>query len=355
MATRLNPLVECTFHSSHLTSENATETFAPYDLILDCTDHPTSRYLISDAAVLAGKPLISASALRTDGQLLILNHPPTPPPDQRLEKATESGPCYRCIFPVPPPADSVLSCGEGGILGPVVGVMGVLMALEALKLLTLNASGSAAASSAPATGESREHSMFVFSALSSPPFRSVRLKGRRVGCIACSGKASITAEALKSGKIDYTAFCGVQNPILILGECDRVSAKEYSLLQQGDHVLLDVRDRTQFGLCSLEGSVNLPWTSLQGIRELATSTDVNGRRCTHNSFSTFEENPLLALPKELDGNKDIYTICRFGNDSQLAVQKLRELGFGENGRRICDIRGGFSAWKRGIDTDWPEY
>jgi adenylyltransferase/sulfurtransferase len=127
---RLNPNLRYIAHGEHLTPQNAREIVEKYDLVLDCTDHPTSRYLISDICVLLHKPLISASALRTDGQLIVLNSPPLPAGD------ASGGPCYRCVFPKPPPAESVVSCGDGGILGPVVGTMGVLQALEAVKLIT---------------------------------------------------------------------------------------------------------------------------------------------------------------------------------------------------------------------------
>jgi len=126
---RLNPNVHYVAYPNHLTPANAIATMENYDLVLDCTDHPASRYLISDAAVLCGKLLISGSALRTEGQLMVLNNPPS------TSHQEAGGPCYRCIFPKPPPIESVVSCGDGGILGPVVGVIGVLMALEAIKLI----------------------------------------------------------------------------------------------------------------------------------------------------------------------------------------------------------------------------
>ena len=359
--TSLNPLVNCTMHPDHLTPAVAFEIFTSYDLILDCTDHPTSRYLISDTAVLAGKPLISGSALRTDGQLLVLNDPPTSPLAQREAANTNSGPCYRCVFPVPPPPDSVLSCGEGGILGPIVGVMGVLMALEAVKLLALKSSECVAE-------EPREHSMLIFSATSSPPFRSFRLRGKRKGCVACSETATVSAETIRSGEIDYATFCGMQSPIQILEESERLSAKDFHRQHQmaresssptgsmtDDYVLIDVRDKTQYDLCSLEGSVNVPWMSMQGMKGPAQAAMLNGQS-TDDVPPTNGENPLLVLNREIDRRKDIYTICRFGNDSQLAVQKLKELGFDAGGRRrVRDIKGGFRAWKQQADTDWPEY
>ncbi|KAI4242812.1 MAG: hypothetical protein L6R42_010910 [Xanthoria sp. 1 TBL-2021] len=126
---QLNPLPKYKTYPDFINSKNALRLFEQYDLILDCTDHPATRYLISDAAVLTGKPLISASALGMEGQLLVLN-------DTWQVKDRQPGRyCYRCVFPKPPPAETVLTCGEGGIFGPVVGVMGVLMATTALRTL----------------------------------------------------------------------------------------------------------------------------------------------------------------------------------------------------------------------------
>ena len=366
----LNPLVEYESHPEHLTSATALEIFNSYDLILDCTDMPASRYLISDAAVLAGRPLISASALRTDGQLLVLNYPPTPKLAERTV-ANRSGPCYRCVFPRPPPADSVLSCGEGGILGPVVGVMGVLMALEAIKLLTSQSNTGDLAGAEGAAHQAREHSMLIFSATSSPPFRSIRLKGKRQDCAGCSETATVSKEAFASGSLDYATFCGTQVPIRVLDDEHRDDAKTLDLLIQGDprnrqdgderqkstYHLLDVRDETQFGLCSLPKSQNIPWTTLKGVKEpYRSNVAINGNSSLVMSTTESKVDPLFSLRNELIDDIPIYTICRYGNDSQLAVQKLKELGFDRDGqRRIADIKDGFRAWKQGVDLAWPDY
>src|SRR5690606_14928959 len=129
--------------------------FSQYDLILDCTDHPFVRYLISDTAVLLGKPIVSASALRSEGQLIVLNYP------------VDKGPCYRCIWPTPPAAETVTSCGEGGIIGPVVGTMGILQALEAIKILAKrNQPGETVAPTSPV--------MTIFSAVPTLQFRHLK-------------------------------------------------------------------------------------------------------------------------------------------------------------------------------------
>ena len=305
-------------------------TFEEYDLILDCTDHPTSRYLISDACALAEKPLVSASALKTDGQLIVLNNPPRPAGDML------GGPCYRCIFPKPPPAESVLSCGEGGILGPVVGVMGVLQALEAIKLLT-----SKSKKQDPATftnnserlePEPPKPSMLLFSAFSNPQFRTVRLRSRKGDCAACSEKASITKGTLKDGKLDYVAFCGIAAPINALSPDLRISAAEFAKLPEDEgKLLIDVRDGTQFALCALERSVNVPWTgSAKSWLEIA------------------QQRGVLA-----NDGKQKYTVCRFGNDSQLAARAMID---GANiATEVKDIQGGFQAWRWQVDPEWPNY
>ena len=241
-----------------------------------------------------------------------------------------------------------------------MGVMGVLMALEVVKLLTVKSSECVAQ-------EPREYSMLIFSATSSPPFRSIRLRGKRKGCVACSEKATISADMLKLGGIDYATFCGTQSPIQILEESERLGAKDFyqhqiarelggpSGLMTDNYVLLDVRDKTQYGLCSLEGSVNVPWMSIQRMNGPAQAAVLNGQS-TNEGPLTNDENPLSVLGRAIDRREDIYTICRFGNDSQLAVQKLKELGFDAGGRRrIRDIKGGFKAWKQEADTNWPEY
>ncbi|CAK3910919.1 Adenylyltransferase and sulfurtransferase uba4 [Lecanosticta acicola] len=326
--TELNPRIKYERHPMHLSPSSALRIFSQYDLILDCTDHPTSRYLISDACVLAQKPLVSASALKTEGQLIVLNNPPRPAGD------ASGGPCYRCIFPKPPPADSVLSCGEGGILGPVVGTMGVLQALEALKLVL-------AKSTPQPPDSSPKTQMLIFSAFSTPQFRSVRMRGRRASCAACSVNATITPNQLTDGSMDYAAFCGVTDPIQRLPSHLRVSASDFARLpRDGRNMLIDVRDETQYAMCALRGSINVPW---QGSKEKWIQKAVEAG----------------AISSGYDG-RERYVVCRYGNDSQLAVRAAWEaleatLWPDGTDARIRDIRGGFRAWREEVDADWPDY
>jgi len=328
----LNPEVNYVGDDEHLTPQNAEDVVGGYDVVLDCTDHPTSRYLISDICVLLGKPLVSASALRTDGQLIVLNNPPA------AQGSTEGGPCYRCMFPKPPPADSVVSCGEGGILGPVVGVMGVLQALEAIKLIATGIG----AKGGLAVKEPSTPSLLLFSASSSTPFRSMRMRGRRSDCFACSASSTLTLDELKSGSLDYVQFCGVTAPINILRPEERVSATHYrDVAATGDKkssLLLDVREKEHFDIARIPGAINIPFSTFQA-----------------KSRSTQKGDSLPDwLPEDLVLDTPIYVVCRVGNDSQLVTRKLKEMGLDKNGERfIGDIKGGMKAWKLEVDQTLP--
>ncbi|KAF2868606.1 hypothetical protein BDV95DRAFT_500065 [Massariosphaeria phaeospora] len=344
----LNPNVKLVSHTTRLSPETALSTMQPYDLVLDCTDNPASRYLISDTCVLLGKTLVSASALRTDGQLMVLNNPPMPP------GSTSGGPCYRCVFPKPPPPESVVSCGDGGILGPVVGIMGVLQALEAIKVLTRNSNPSI-----PETPPDPP-SLLIFSAYSSPMFRSIRLRTRKAKCAACSAQASVTPEALNSGSLDYVQFCGVINPVDALSPNERISVNNYAKIRldvnpftgtepsKDSHILVDVREKVEFDLCNVEGSVNVPFSTV-------TSTRSSGPNGTSNGQQGNEEQSWVSELKSYP-DKPIFVLCRRGNDSQITVKKMRELGLDLGGQRwIGDIKGGLNAWRDSVDPEFPEY
>ncbi|KAL6716139.1 hypothetical protein ACLMJK_005705 [Lecanora helva] len=324
-------------HITRLSPAAALQLFPQHDLILDCTDHPSSRYFISDAAVLTGKPLISASALRTEGQLMVLNRIPKAP-----SESNQNNFCYRCIFPKPPPPESITPCNEGGILGPVVGVMGTLMATEAIKLLT-SPSNTAVADAQP--------SLLLYSAYTSPPFRSIRLKGRRKDCISCSPTATITSESLTSGSLDYVAFCGFPASTNVLPEDERISPQELAKIHDdgsSHSVLIDVREPVEFAIAHIPASLNLPFSTITRDPETAISK-LQSHIATHfppTSTTTEKNTPQLRF------------ICRLGNDSQLAVAKLKEVeGFRESEHWVCkgDVRGGLRGWRREVEGGFPDY
>ncbi|KIL92905.1 hypothetical protein FAVG1_04086 [Fusarium avenaceum] len=311
----LNPTITYHAHNTHLTPQNAQDIVSGYDLVLDCTDHPTSRYLISDICVLLAKPLVSASAFQTSGQLIVLNNPPG------------KGPCYRCVFPTPPPPDSVVGCGEGGIIGPIVGTMGVLQALEAIKLITRG--------DLEIHGEAKTPMLLLFTGTADTPFRSVRMRGRRKTCLACGDENGLTLEELRTS-MDYVQFCGVRQPVQLLKPNERVTAKEYetlSKLEDKKTLLVDVREREHFDLCNISGSVNIPISRFMSARGEATPE---------------------GWPNDLSPSTPIYFVCRVGNDSQIAAQKVKDLGLGNDGERfIGDISGGIKSWKDTVDPTVP--
>ena len=327
---RINSRVQFAAHSFPLAACNAIDLFKQYDVILDCTDHPTSRYLVSDAAVLASRPLVSASALKTEGQLMVLNNP-----SSNNSTSSSNTHCYRCIFPKPPPPESITTCGEGGILGPVVGVMGVLMATEVIKLLLEAPKNEEDTSQTPPA----KPTMLLYSAFSDQRFRTIRLGGRRQDCPSCSSKRTITEESLRSGSLDYVAFCGGRSSPNCLAAHQRISATDYRDVRSASaerHLLIDVREKTQFDLAHLTGSVNIPLYDIQN-EPLESIQKIRGAKGT--------------LPGSSD-DTPTYFICRFGNDSQLAVHQLCDRNESLQARDIC---GGLDAWRRQVDPGFPEY
>ena len=305
------------------------ETLEQYDVVLDCTDRPATRYLVSDAAVTAKIPLVHGSALQTEGQLMVLNNPPI------ATASKKKGPCYRCIWPKPPPPQSILTCGEGGILGPVVGVIGVLMAMETMKILLPTLRSKANESTVRGTP------FLLYSAHLNPPFKTVTMRGARENCQACANTAN--RRAVKD--YDYDAFCGLSCPVNILPLDERMEAKSYSDISPTSKpapILVDVREDIQFNMCHIDNSINVPW-------------------------STIREDPAEAfqtLNKHIQGDGssqnpgEIYFICRFGNDSQLAVRRFKELQQKDLGLNLTckgDIRGGLKAWREQVDPEFPDY
>ncbi|KAI8824822.1 adenylyltransferase [Fimicolochytrium jonesii] len=301
---RLSSLCDCVPYNVLLESSNALDIIKPYDYVLDATDNVATRYLLNDACVLLGKPLISGSALKMDGQLTVYN--------------LDGGPCYRCLFPKPPPAETVTNCSDGGVLGVVPGIIGCLQALEVIKI----ASG---------IGATYSQRLLILDAVLGT-FRTIRLRGRSPTCAACGENPSITE------LIDYVQFCGAgphdKAPNhQIIAAAERVSCQAYaSVMQQATpHVLLDTRPPGEFEICALPNSMNIPFTDL--AKRIPDIQQAANR----------PENAAFALP--------IYIICRRGNDSQLAVQKLKQEGFQD----VKDIVGGLTAWTREVDGAFPVY
>ncbi|XP_048046508.1 adenylyltransferase and sulfurtransferase MOCS3 isoform X2 [Megalobrama amblycephala] len=228
--SRLNSTVQCVPYHLQLSRENAVQLIQQYDIVADCSDNVPTRYLVNDACVLARKPLVSASALRMEGQLTVYNY--------------RGGPCYRCLYPSPPPPETVTNCSDGGVLGVVPGIMGCLQALEVLKI----ASGQ---------GSSFEQQLLMFDGQEGR-FRSIRLRPRQAECAVCGETPTVTELQ------DYEQFCGSAatdkcRRLNLLTKEQRVSVQEYRAILDSStpHLLLDVRPKVEVDICHLSTSISI--------------------------------------------------------------------------------------------------
>ncbi|KAL7600112.1 hypothetical protein Lser_V15G20952 [Lactuca serriola] len=302
----INSTIEIIEHREALRTSNALEIVSKYDIVIDATDNAPSRYLISDCCVLLGKPLVSGAALGLEGQLAVYNY--------------NGGPCYRCLFPTPPPTTACQRCSDSGVLGVVPGVIGCLQALEAIKVASL-------------VGEPLSGRMLLFDALSAR-IRIVKIRGRSLQCEACGENATMTQENFQH--FDYEKF--TQSPLSpaplklkLLKEDCRISSKEYEeVVKKGDaHVLIDVRPSQHYKIVCLPNSMNVPLASLE------------------DKLPEIES----ALKSIDNGNAGVYVVCRRGNDSQRAVELLHNKGFVS----AKDIVGGLESWARDVDHRFPTY
>jgi adenylyltransferase/sulfurtransferase len=281
----VNPFVTVETHETRLTSGNALDILAGYDLVVDGTDNFPTRYLVNDACVLLGKPNVYGSIFRFEGQASVFD--------------ARRGPCYRCLYPEPPPPGMVPSCAEGGVLGILPGIIGTIQANEAVKLLV-------------GLGNPLLGRLLLFDALEME-FREVRLS-KDPGCPVCGENPTVTR------LIDYEAFCGVGDAPAPLPAGSEISVGELAAVR--DRVLLvDVRDPHELDIARISGAVNIP---LGQFRD------------------RFEE---------LDRNADIVVHCRSGVRSARAAAILREAGY----PRVRNLTGGILAWSDEIDPSVPKY
>lgn len=290
--TAINPHIRITRHETALTSENALDIIRDYDLVVDGTDNFPTRYLVNDACVLLGKPNVYGSIFRFDGQATVF--------------AYEGGPCYRCLYPEPPPPGLVPSCAEGGVLGILPGTIGLIQATETVKLIL-------------GIGEPLVGRLLLYDALGMR-FRELKLR-RNPECPVCGDHRTITR------LIDYHQFCGVprQAPAeetgkTMDGEIDPVDVK--AMIDRGeDFVLIDVREPHEHKIG------NIPQAKLIPLGEVPKRLD------------------------ELDRKADIVIHCKSGMRSAKACGILRQAGF----ERVRNMRGGILAWSDKVDPSVPKY
>ena len=283
----INPHVRVTTFETRLDSSNALEIIRGFDIVIDGTDNFPTRYLVNDACVLLGKPNVYGSIFRFEGQASVF--------------ATADGPCYRCLFPEPPPPGLVPSCAEGGVLGVLPGLVGTIQATEAIKLIV-------------GIGETLVGRLLLIDALTAR-FRTVKLR-RNPLCPAC-GTREITA------LIDYDQFCGVSAADSAHDfSLPEITPRELAVrLQAGDVDLIDVREPHEWEIGRIPGARLIPLGTLA------------------EALST------------LDPAREIVLQCKSGVRSARAVRQLQAAGF----RRVSNLAGGILRWSDDVDSTVPKY
>jgi molybdopterin/thiamine biosynthesis adenylyltransferase/rhodanese-related sulfurtransferase len=284
----MNPFLDIRKFATRLSSENALALFQEFDIIADGTDNFPTRYLVNDACVLTGKPNVYGSIFRFEGQASVF--------------AMEEGPCYRCLYPEPPPPGLVPSCAEGGVLGILPGLVGVIQATETIKLIL-------------GQGEPLMGRLLLVDALDMK-FRELKLR-KNPNCPVCGEHPTIT------GLIDYNEFCGIrgeEKPVEAGVPEIQVEDLKRRLEAGEDLFVLDVREPHEYQICNLNGYLI----------------------------------PLGDLPKrvhELDSSREIVAHCRSGARSAKAVNFLRQAGF----KKVHNLAGGILAWADRVDPKMPKY
>jgi sulfur-carrier protein adenylyltransferase/sulfurtransferase len=289
-----NPYVEVVLHEERLDSTNVMDIFEPYDLIIDGTDNFATRYLVNDAAVLLGKPYVWGSIYRFDGQASVF--------------WAEEGPCYRCLYPEPPPPGMVPSCAEGGVLGVLCASIGSIQVNEAIKLIT-------------GIGEPLVGRLTVYDALEMT-YRNVKVR-KDPECVVCGKNPEITRE---TGLIDYEAFCGtISEEAAEAAKGSTISVKDLkAMIDRGDDFLLvDVREPNEYEIVSIPGSVLIPKGEF-----------LNGEA-------------LGKLPQD----KRVVLHCKTGGRSAEALAVVKGAGFAD----AVHVGGGVVAWANQIDPSLPTY
>tara|TARA_Y100000590_G_scaffold174165_1_gene199194 strand:+ start:2238 stop:3650 length:1413 start_codon:yes stop_codon:yes gene_type:complete len=283
----LNPYTDFILHETALSSENALEIIADYDMVVDGTDNFPTRYLVNDACVLLNKPNVYGSIYRFDGQVSVFNH--------------NEGPCYRCLYPSPPPPNLVPSCAEGGVLGVLPGIIGTMQANEALKLI-LN------------IGELMVGRFLLFDALSFE-FSELNIQ-KNDACVVCGNNPSITK------LIDYKQFCGVESVNEKVSYTELEVEKLQDLLQNGSApIIIDVREDFELEISKIDGSIHIPM------------------------------NQVPKRLEELSPEKEYVIMCRTGVRSAQICEFLANQNF----QSVSNLTGGINQWAKQIDSSLPVY
>ena len=316
----LNPTISCTALDVMITGENALELVSKHDVVVDACDNPRTRYLLNDACILGGKPLVSGSAMGTEGQLTVYNYQPKMTSDPEAKKKQSA--CYRCLYPKQVLSEGCKSCSDNGVLGPVPGIIGTLQAVEAIKVVT-------------GIGNVMHDRLMMYDSLHCS-FLNIKKPPQKRNCAVCSSAATIksmkdSAESLE--QVRGPSACALPNSDG-LSPNQNISCDDYSNIREEGkpHVLLDVRVTRQFEMCSLEGSVNLP------LEELTSKLD--------------------EVEKLSNGELPVYCLCRRGVASAEAVKILQNAKDDDSAKGIhsvYNISGGLNSWVANVDASFPSY
>jgi len=287
----INPYVNVVVHNTTLTTDNVMDIFSQYDLIVDGTDNFATRYMVNDACVLLGKPYVWGSIYRFDGQAAVF--------------WAEHGPCYRCLYPEPPPPGMVPSCAEGGVLGVLCASVGSMQVTEAIKLIT-------------GIGEPLVGSLMVYDALEMS-YRKIRVR-KDPNCAVCGENPTVTE------LIDYDDFCGtVSDEAMQAAQGSTITVQDLSewIASEKPIHLVDVREPAEYEIVKIPGSVLIPKGEILSGQALAS------------------------LPQD----RQIVLYCKTGVRSAEALAAVKAAGF----RDAVHVHGGVSAWVKQIDPSLPSY
>ncbi len=311
----LNPDIEIVKYNEPLTSDNAIRIFSEdWDIVIDGTDNFPTRYLVNDACVKLGIPNVYGSIYRFEGQLSVFH--------------AEEGPCYRCMFPEPPPPGLVPSCAEGGVLGILPGTIGTMQATEAIKLLL-------------GIGDSMIGRMMLYDALEMS-FQTIKVR-KDPNCPVCSIRKN------EVELIDYEQFCGMpahdHSEFSAVEDTDEMEIKsvtvhdvQKALANGADIIVVDVRDPHEWDISVIDGTLRIPKPDIQQAK--------NGIQAGRKLW---EETILKDIPKD----KTLYVHCRSGKRSADSIAFLSEVGYDLD--KMYNVEGGILAWSDEIDPEMPKY
>ncbi|VDP12496.1 unnamed protein product [Onchocerca flexuosa] len=321
---RLNSNVCIDVYKDYLFKRNALQIISKYDIVADCTDNVSAScvlfwYLVNDACVLMKKPLVSGSVVRWDGQLSVYGY-------------GENCPCYRCVFPDPPPVDAVTNCSENGVLGPVVGIIGSMQANEIIKIAAIKKCSFAGF-------------LYLFDAFNGKT-KTVKLRRQKTNCVVCSKHATITELGDCKELYGCSAKTHVKNNLLT--KSDRIDPYSYFKLNENNDkkpLLIDTRPPHEFSIGHLSDAINIP------MLRLCRSSSADIVRELETSIKEMRDKGEMECANVVSA---VYVICRRGEDSQIAVLYLRK-EFADSLISFKDIDGGYEKWSRAVDENFPIY